>query len=179
MQLECTGLDECDYIDCNFIEFIDVNEWKKQALEWEKKNSKATHHIFGLFLSYKESPTSTEIKFQYPSVSIVKNKQFLTWRDENMHQNNILFGDESYYDAKIVYYKLDKYHISRVFSSKEWFIKNLPTMENIWKRIEYYRTENGKKELEKIKKQKKVVKVPKEPKVEKEPKIKKELICLF
>lgn len=182
MQLECTGLKYCDYIDCNFIEFIDENSWKDYGILWENENPMAKHHIYGLFLSYNEANSNNpdELKYLYPPVSIVKIIDFLKWKESVINNNSNYLDDDDdkimMYNTSVVYYKLNKYYISRVTSSKDWFKKNLPSMKEIWDKIEYHRTHHGLVELKQIKDSKNTrEKEPKEPKEIK----KKYNICLF
>jgi hypothetical protein len=53
MQLICTNLKECDYMDAHFVEYIDVDGWEDEARLWETERPDAKHHLYGIMLTYE------------------------------------------------------------------------------------------------------------------------------
>jgi putative phage-type endonuclease len=52
MQLICTNLKECDYMDAQFVEYINADDWESEARGWEAGNPDVQHHIYGLLLTF-------------------------------------------------------------------------------------------------------------------------------
>jgi putative phage-type endonuclease len=150
MQLECTGLEVCDYMDCHFIEYKDSDAWEEHAKEWEEGPGKDDlYHLFGIILSFDEGYDEKDdpiVVHVYPPVTITKFADFLVWANET---------EDKYIERGIpmerTYYKLNEYYIHRVHASKEWFQSNLPVMQEIWNRILAGRTPEGQEALKKIK----------------------------
>ena len=122
LQLHCTGLEYCDFMDAHFVEYVDFQDWKEAAKLWEQTNINANFHIYGLIL--KNTDTGD---FIYPPPNIHKNDDFVEWM-ENIPE-----------DVDITMYKLQEYYIQRVQSNEEWFETNILEFEQIWKEIEIYR----------------------------------------
>jgi hypothetical protein len=147
MQLECTGLEECDYFDCHFVEYKDEEGWEEDARLWLQMNPDATHHIYGIILSYNEVVDGVETKKHiYPPPIVRTVDEFFKWAEEE--------GEKTDKDLEWTFYKLHEYYLSRVHASPEWFRLNYPVMEEVWKKIEYGRTPDGQASLEQIKRDK-------------------------
>jgi putative phage-type endonuclease len=142
LQLECTGLDECDYFDANFIEYTNESSWEKDGLEWEQENPNSNHHIFGIMFTKSASNIDDINEYIYAPPTIKTILEFKEWK-------NTVFGTTLPTRTTITYYKLQEYFISTVKYSKKWFDLNFPTMLNIWKKILDSRTISGKQQLEK------------------------------
>jgi len=143
LQLECTKLKECDYIDAHFIEYIDESTWLRDAEEWENENQDKKHHMYGVLITQecKEGCNCEEfVQNIYADASIYKIEDFLEWKDTKFSECNDCF--------RVVYYKLNEYYICRVKASNDWILSNLQEIKQVWDKIEYHRTENGKLELE-------------------------------
>ncbi|KAI8822289.1 hypothetical protein BJ741DRAFT_715420 [Chytriomyces cf. hyalinus JEL632] len=111
LQLECTGLSECDFFDAHFVRYVQLQDWTDAAVEWEH----ASHHIFGLFVN---TGSESEPEYQYPPVSVRKTSDFLRWH-RDMHSN-----------STVVLYKLHEYHMSRITASPT--CPNSPNFTNLW-----------------------------------------------
>lgn len=171
MQLECTGLDVCDYMDAHFIEYIDIAAWLSEGLTWEndycrvdnmcekcKKidiyelkhinclKKEKNYHIFGLILSYQTGTFKDGdpiLVHEYANPKIIKMYQFLQWA-ENLQKNN---PDKTYITTR---YKLNEFYISRVHANHDWFLLNLPAMTEMWNNILQGRTPEGMEKLKKL-----------------------------
>jgi putative phage-type endonuclease len=129
LQLHCTGLKKCDYFDANFVEYVSEEDWRNDAMQWERLNHDATHHVFGIFLTDPESGCHS-----YANVKTHTVDEFLRWSNEH--------------DRLIpTHYKLDKHFVSSVTACDRWFESVLPEFDKLWKKIEFYRTESGEKML--------------------------------
>jgi hypothetical protein len=146
LQLECTGLSECDFFDAHFVEYTDVSSWEVEAENWWIENPNSLHHIYGII---KTIIVNNEEKHVYANPLIKTLSQFKEW-----------INDTETFD-KLTYYKLNEFYISRITHSKDWFKSNLPDFEKMWKSIEYHRTLEGIIELDKtVKKTKPRVTLP-------------------
>lgn len=154
MQLECTGLEECDYFDAHFIEYPEEDDFIEEAREWESKNPNTKHHEYGIIVSCNDLsepevvPGRPAVKNFYADPNVHKLDDFLAWRDRLLED----WSEDT--DPVVTYYRLYEYYISRVKYDKNWFEKNLDEMRSIWEKIEYGRTEQGRNELLKIKQDK-------------------------
>lgn len=138
LQLECTGLSECDFMDCSFAEYPDASDWHIEADEWEALNADAKHHLFGIILSY--TGPDGEDKHLYPSPLVRTKAEFIAWMEETLRSQ-----EHSGLALRPTYYKLADYRICRVRRNPQWFQTNLPAMRNMWDRILSGRTEEGTK----------------------------------
>ena len=161
LQLECTGLDECHYIDAHFVEYIDQESWYLEAIEWQKNNATVSYHKYGIIVV--KILESGEGKNLYPTLDVVTVDQFLQWKDSIIETLD--------HDHTVSFYKLNEYYIAKAYANKEWITMNLPEIENVWKQIEYHRTIQGGIELdEKIDSKEKA-------KATRAPRKKKTLLC--
>ena len=53
MQLECTGLEHCDYFDAHFVQYLSKDDWEQDARNWWEANKDSKHHIFGTIVGYE------------------------------------------------------------------------------------------------------------------------------
>jgi putative phage-type endonuclease len=151
MQLECCGLDVCDFFDCSFYEYLFEEEWLNDAKSWWEKRDTVSeelqaksphlvpkkHHIFGILLV---NPLAKEDKYTYAPPTVYSPEEFLAWSEKVMGQSLI---DEEI-ELQRVYYKLDDYRIVEVRRSPDFFERNLPKFTKVWNEIEHYRTPEGK-----------------------------------
>lgn len=143
LQLECTDLKECHYIDAHFVEFIDQELWFNQAQEWNNDNLDAKHHIYGIVVS--EILESGEDRNVYAPRSVLKATDFINWKENTIETIQNETGNE----CKISYYKLHEYYISTVYADKEWVTLNIPEIEKTWNEILFSRTPQGLEQLDK------------------------------
>ena len=145
VQMECTGMTECDYFDANFVEYVDVAGWEADAEAWEAENPTAIHHQFGIILAYETLEDDEDvIKHVYAPPTVVKKDVFLQWADTYEEEN-----PDTIYSR--THYKLHRYYISRVKAKHEWFMDNLPAIRETWDRILEGRTPAGYAALKRIK----------------------------
>lgn len=130
IQLECTGLQRCDFIDAHFIDYVSIDCWMEHAKQFELENPDAKHHIYGILLRKEDE------EYIYPDPSIVTLEDFLEWKEK--------YFEPGY---EVTYYKLEEFYISSVEASKNWFLDNLPDLKETWDEILYGRTEEGLEEL--------------------------------
>lgn len=149
MQMEVCQLDECDFFDCRFIEYIFEDEWLDEAREWEANPPKEyqvpedapeglNHHIFGIVLADPQKPEGAD-KYIFAPPTIVKVDQFLKWAMDV--QTNFFIENE--YSLVRSHYKLEEYAIVRVYKNDDFIRLNLPAFTEVWNKIEFFRSETG------------------------------------
>jgi hypothetical protein len=68
-QMECCGLDICDFFDCEFVKYLFYDEWKVDALKEEPDD----FHRFGIAIN-----TGKNV-YEYAPVSVVRVEEFESW----------------------------------------------------------------------------------------------------
>lgn len=134
LQLECTGLETCDYMDCKFVEYVHEDDFLDDALAWEAANPDASYHVFGIFMTTRDDELGDEGDVHhYPPVHLRKIEEFVEWSREQTGER--------------VFYKLHDHHICRVRADKDWFEAVRPKLKDVWDKILYHRTEEGLQRL--------------------------------
>ncbi len=160
IQMACVDQDTIavtDYFDANFVQFFDIPGWDAAATQWEAENPDVKHHIFGIVLEHEQLDDDGEVvlKHVYPPPTVRTKDEFLIWADMMEEDGG---RSEDTIEYRRTYYKLNKYEISRVPASNEWFMRNLPAIEKVWNKILFGRTDAGRAELEQIKRAKEAAK---------------------
>ncbi len=169
IQMACVdqeAISVTDYFDANFVQFYDVPAWEAAAEQWERDNPDAKHHIFGIVLDHEaldEADGEVVLQHIYPPPTVRTKDEFLIWADTREEDDG---NSEEMIQYRRTYYKLDKYYISRVPASQEWFLQNLPTIEAVWNKILHGRTSEGRAELLQIKAEQEAAKDSKREKAE-------------
>ena len=160
LQLQCTGLQQCDYFDAHFLEYGAKEDWLKDAEAWVPE----LHHTFGIICKIDGVNT-------YPPPGVVTPQQFLDWMESVVNpttasESDVGGPDEMDFEGQdfdepmddfaggsktieVTYYKLNKYYLSTVYANQEWYDLNIPTLGKAWETIMYYRTDKGQAELKK------------------------------
>ena len=118
MQMECTGMKECDFFDARFNVYVDEQQWMTEARGWERENPNAKHHIYGLLLERQDDRI-------FPPTRIIHISDFIKWCEE--------MNDDNEYN--VVRYKLSEYNVCRIFEDKEWIEKNIQELKETWQEI--------------------------------------------
>lgn len=112
LQMECTGLDECEYIE---MEFKDLNYTSYCACKSEYKSFFAVHEVTGEVL-YKDFRT---------------DEDYISWK------NRVLGKDWEQYE--ITYWTLVNWRASLVKKQAEWLELYLPSLTLVWNEVDNYR----------------------------------------
>lgn len=111
LQMECTGLDECEYVEMQFKEMF-YTEWL---------DDKSLHKSF---FAVSESGDVIYKHFNDP-------RDAKTWREEVL-QNK----PEEY---RILYWALNKHRTILVKHQEDWLSTNLESFQSVWNEIQEYR----------------------------------------
>lgn len=120
-QLDVCGLEECDYLECEFAKFTDYTAYKSSYNEEEPKHTKLTGTIG------KNKDTG----------EYVYNRVYETLCDEINNNNNTT-----------IYWYLIKYNIIRVKRDHQFVQEKLDELEKIWNKIVFYRSNPKQYEIE-------------------------------
>lgn len=157
LQLECCDLEECDFVQCKILEYMNHDEFVNDSMTDEPWLSKNSGNYKGAVIQILPKKNMSEIlenyeesvwkysKFIYPESLKMSPYDYDKWivrTTENMKNDH-----PDYFIDKIVYWKLDDYHIQLIKRDKEWFEDGLPLMKKIWNYITILRKSVEKAEL--------------------------------
>jgi hypothetical protein len=157
LQLECCKLEECDFVQCKIVEYINHDEFVNDSDIEKPWLSKDSGHFKGAVIQILPKKNMNEIiekynesvwkysKFIYPQNLKMTPYEYDKWivrTIETMDDDNA-----GYFIDKIIYWKLDDYHIQLIERDEEWFEESLPLMNKIWKNITILRNSSEKAEL--------------------------------
>lgn len=112
LQMECTGLDECDYIEMQF----------KELNYTSYLNCKAPYKSF-----YAVHETTGDVLYR----DFRSEEDYATWKTKNLGDN--------WDQYEIVYWMLNNWRSTVVKKQKGWLDLYLPSLTQIWTEVEEYR----------------------------------------
>lgn len=121
IQLECTNLEECDFLECELKECDTEEEWKSIQLQENQ---------------YKGIVLGVPDNFIYPPDHLTTDDDYIKWRD-------------TYPNIPVSYYVIQKYNIIRVKRDKEWFQNVRNDIKEVWEIIQ--KLQRNKEDFEKYK----------------------------
>jgi putative phage-type endonuclease len=137
LQMEVCNLNECDFLETRFKEYLDEEEYLKDEREDLKK---------GIMMQFM---VGGQPHYEYAPLTMSKN-DFAAWEEMVMmkHENDMW--------VKNIYWYLDELSCVLVLRNKFWFKNAIPILDEIWKTIEYekingyqHRSPNKKIKLDK------------------------------
>jgi putative phage-type endonuclease len=137
LQMEVCNLNECDFLETRFKEYVDEDEYLKDEREDLKK---------GIMMQFM---VGGQPHYEYAPLNIT-NHDFLAWEEMMMynHENDMW--------VKNIYWYLDELSCVLVLRNKFWFKHAIPILNDVWKTIEYekingyqHRSPNKKIKLDK------------------------------
>lgn len=121
IQMECTNLEECDFLECEIKEFETEEEWKSFILE--------ENQYRGIVLGVPDN-------FIYPPDHLQTDDDYIEWKN-------------TYSNIPISYYVIHKYNIIRVKRDREWFQNVRGDIKEVWEIIQ--KLQNNKDDFQKYK----------------------------
>lgn len=115
IQLESTGLDFCDFLECEIEELPDEQTFLSK-IPGEKQD-------IGIILQIE---FINEPKFLYPPVQLTSHLDFIEWKNEILQTNP---------HYKPIYFCITKYNVIRIRRSKTWFSKVKSEIYETWKLV--------------------------------------------
>jgi putative phage-type endonuclease len=125
-QLAVCALNECDFLECAFKEYIDEDDFWEDLDETECFSEDLMEKGIVLHIH-----NHSEKKYIYSK--IYENKKAVkTWLDSQL----LLYKD---YECSIDYFKLMKYNLQKVYRDKTFFEEKIIELEEVWNKIVEYR----------------------------------------
>ena len=137
LQMEVCNLNECDFLETRFKEYVDEEEYLNDAREDVKKGIMIQFMVRG------------QPHYEYADLNLSK-EAFLEWEETMMakHEHDMW--------VKNIYWHLDELSCVLVLRNKFWFKNAVPILNDVWKTIEYekkngyqHRSPNKKIKLDK------------------------------
>jgi putative phage-type endonuclease len=117
LQMEVCNLDECDFLETKFIEYESYFDYCNDNVCLMK----------GLIMYFAKSDNSPF--YVYKPINMLDSEK---WEEENMEKYSKL----SMTWIKNCYWKLETLSCVLVLRNKQWFLHNVPALQNIWSIIE-------------------------------------------
>tara|TARA_B100000405_G_scaffold302490_1_gene265923 strand:+ start:3989 stop:5065 length:1077 start_codon:yes stop_codon:yes gene_type:complete len=144
-QMEVCDLDECDFLECAFHEYLDDVDFDQ---DWNKSRTFSKSGCEkGIII--KDNRASEYIYSDNSSKKVLK-----AWLKEKILNLNEKYGEEVDFD--VFYYRLDSFNVQKVFRDKDFFKEKITELGKVWNKIVDYREnkalydqEIGKKEVKK------------------------------
>jgi putative phage-type endonuclease len=124
LQMEVCDLDECDFLETKFVEYIDSIHYEADANTPQKKG------IIMYFNTHDLKPF-----YVYKPLNIVCQTDVDLWMENTMELHH---GKNMSWITNI-YWKLEKLSCVLVLRNKEWFKNNVTQLENVWNMIKHDR----------------------------------------
>ena len=157
-QLECCGLDECDFLQVKLEEYENYEEYKKDIFtNMDESIIDGVNNLNlpkGSTITYKITEDSTKLNYLYPELYLND-----TDLDNWMKEKKQWILDKKYIYVEAKYWKIIRYECTLVKRYKEWWLNTCPLIIKFWDDVNYYK--DNKEELLEIintkKKRKKVI----------------------
>lgn len=111
LQMECTGLDECEYIEMGFRD-VSYTEWIDSEVPYKS--------FFAV---------SNEDKVKYKSLD--DKRSVAEWREQELGETKKLW--------ELTYWTLHNWRDTTVKHDTEWLSKHLPSLTSVWEEITNHR----------------------------------------
>ena len=128
MQMECCGLEECDFLETRFKEYDSEEEFNKDG-SFKKTKDK---NYKGIIVQFHDMIKGA--LYEYSPFQCNKDT-FEKWYDKIMDKNRNLTWSRN------IYWFLDEYSCILVPRNREWFQYSLPKFKRIWNIIKKERVE--------------------------------------
>lgn len=111
LQMECTGIDECDYIEMEFKEMT-YTEWVDSKCEYKS------------FFAISDDD-------KYISKSINDSRSIPQWRQEVLGELDS--------ECRLYYWGLVNWRVKTVQKQADWLVQNLPSLQKVWDEIQEHK----------------------------------------
>lgn len=160
LQMEVCDLDECDFLETKFVEYIDFQTYSNDSsislINGEEFNSFVTTKDGGYkgIIIYFHRKDGTPF-YSYMPLNIWTPDEVSIWEEKTIEKYQSEPYNYSY--IKYIYWKLEKMSCVLVLRNQEWFKNNIGRLEKVWRIIEQERI-SGYQHRAPIRKQKKETK---------------------
>ena len=124
-QMEVCDLDECDFLETKFIEYVNEDEFNKDG-EFAESADGNMKGIIMYFSNKYGNPV-----YKYKPLDIDNVEDFLVWEEQQMDEN-----EDTMTWIKNIYWKLDQISCVLVQRNQKWFHDNVGAMKELWAIVE-------------------------------------------
>lgn len=159
LQLQCCELDECDFWQCELLEYKTREEFINDTHPTEPWRSKKNNLEKGAVIQLIPKSRKTDILngeylnviwedaiFMYPETIEYGPNKLDKWIKKS---KKLIKTDDKYKDYefdKVIYWKLETSSSVTIHKDDKWFCENLPILEKMWNYVLFYRNNLDKKE---------------------------------
>ena len=124
LQMEVCNLNECDFLETKFTEYLDYQDYIDDSKKNDKKKGIIIH-----FHTKSGAPF-----YVYKPLELISENEISKWEDEmiNLYQSEKF----NYLFVKFIYWKLEEMSCVLVCRNQKWFQDNIKELESVWKIIE-------------------------------------------
>jgi putative phage-type endonuclease len=131
LQMETCDLDECDFLETQFIEYENEEAFKNDGEFIESENGDMKGII--MYFSSKEGIPI----YKYKPLHIDCYEDFEVWEKQQMNEQEVVENTW----IKNIFWKLEEFSCVMVLRNKKWFQDNIGEMEELWKIVEKERVQ--------------------------------------
>ena len=131
LQMETCDLDECDFLETQFVEYENEDAFKNDG-EFSETTSGDMKGIIMYFSSKEGVPT-----YKYKPLSIERYEDFELWEELQFAEQEV--AENTW--IKNIYWKLEECSCVLVLRNNKWFQDNIGQMEELWKIVEKERVQ--------------------------------------
>jgi putative phage-type endonuclease len=124
-QMEVCDLDECDFLETKFIEYMNEDEFNKDG-EFAETTDGNMKGIIMYFSNKNGIPV-----YKYKPLLIDNLEDFEIWEEQQMEEN-----EDSMTWIKNIYWKLEQISCVLVQRNQKWFHDNVGAMKELWEIVE-------------------------------------------
>jgi putative phage-type endonuclease len=125
-QMEVCDLDECDFLETKFTEYVNEDEFNKDGEFTETSTDGNMKGIIMYFSNKYGNPV-----YKYKPLHIDNREDFLVWEEQQMEEN-----EDSMTWIKNIYWKLEQISCVLVQRNQKWFHDNVGAMKELWAIVE-------------------------------------------
>ena len=140
-QLECCDLEECDFLQVKFSEYLNVNEYIEDTfLEGEivKEGYSSLNLPKGLILAFIKYNSGGNPTIKYEYSEFYSSYDSITKWSENM-LNAYKDGDFEYDEFKFHWWRIERYECTLVGRDRKWWLSVQPKIIDFWEDVLHYR----------------------------------------
>lgn len=144
IQLQCCNLDECDFWQCKITEYGTKKKFIEDTNEKEPYKSLTTGFEKGCLIEIMPKDIEMNDMNIYEHAQFVYPPKVEMSPDECEEWIQSYKCDDDYVINKVIYWRLCKSSCITIYRDNEWFNKNIPTLQDIWKKILILRQDSEK-----------------------------------
>ena len=157
LQLQCCELDECDFWQCELVEYSDRQEFIEDSDDTKSWLSKSTSYEKGALIQLMPIENLTDKNLDYDN-RIYNFAQFIYQPRVDMTNEeidewvintilNLKYTHKGMVFESVKYWRLNVSRNITIKRDDKWFEENLDKFETIWNKVEFYREHKERADL--------------------------------